>query len=568
MITLGKFLINELGDAGADHIFGIPGDYTLNFINEVENDTDMTYVGISREDSVGYAADAYARMKGCGVACVTYSVGGMNIMNPIAGAFAERSPVVVIAGVPNKEDIEKNPNKHHTIHDINTQKNIFDNVVCSSVKLDSDDMVENMNMIHQSIQSMKHISRPIYIEFSNKDIIREITDNELLTFKDNKKTKIKFTKNPYDVHSDWSDWFGEESDTENEVLMTLMDENNDIESASNRVLILGHEIFRTSLENLIIDFADKLNIPVFTTLLGKSTVDENNPIVMGVLSQLSTNPEIMELVDKSDCIITMGMNNTDLDGFTFTPHFSLNMSDGVSVNGKYIGFPDFRNMITGFCEFFYDIERQSDDIIDNWIKITSRQIINNSSKDLTLEHVFDIISNGLSDEHIVISDIGESLFGMIDVPVKSGQFLSMAYYTSMSFSVPGAVGVKFAKPEKRPIVIVGDGAFQMTGSEFCSHIRYNMNSIIIILNNRGYSTERAIMDGKFNDIHNWQYEKIVDLMNGGIGKYIKGKEEFNYFFNEALDDKYHSWVFNVQISPNDMSPVMKSIADKMCKQAL
>jgi indolepyruvate decarboxylase len=547
MITLGKFLINELSDAGADHIFGIPGDYTLNFINEVENDTDMTYVGISREDSVGYAADAYARMKGCGVACVTYSVGGMNIMNPIAGAFAERSPVVVIAGVPNKEDIEKNPNKHHTIHDINTQKNIFDNVVCSSVKLDSDYMVENMIMIHQSIQSMKHISRPIYIEFSNKDIIREITDNELLTFKelnkDNKKTQRKFTAEIEAINKIFSD-------------------------ASNRVLILGHEIFRTSLENLIIDFADKLNIPVFTTLLGKSTVDENNPIVMGVLSQLSTNPEIMELVNKSDCIITMGMNNTDLDGFTFTPHFSLNMSDGVSVNGKYIGFPDFRNMITGFCEFFYDTERQSDDIMDNWRITTFKPPINNSSKDLTLEHVFGIISNGLSDEHIVISDIGESLFGMIDVPVKNGQFLSMAYYTSMSFSVPGAVGVKFAKPEKRPIVIVGDGAFQMTGSEFCSHIRYNMNSIIIILNNRGYSTERAIMDGKFNDIHNWQYEKIVDLMNGGIGKYIKGTEEFNYFFNEALNDKDKSWVFNVQISPNDMSSVMKSIADKMCKQAL
>ncbi len=547
MITLGKFLINELSDAGADHIFGIPGDYTLNFINEVENDTDMTYVGISREDSVGYAADAYARMKGCGVACVTYSVGGMNIMNPIAGAFAERSPVVIIAGVPNKEDIEKNPNKHHTIHDINTQKNIFDNVVCSSVKLDSDYMVENMIMIHQSIQSMKHISRPIYIEFSNKDIIREITDNELLTFKelnkDNKKTQRKFTAEIEAINKIFSD-------------------------ASNRVLILGHEIFRTSLENLIIDFADKLNIPVFTTLLGKSTVDENNPIVMGVLSQLSTNPEIMELVNKSDCIITMGMNNTDLDGFTFTPHFSLNMSDGVSVNGKYIGFPDFRNMITGFCEFFYDTERQSDDIMDNWRITTFKPPINNSSKDLTLEHVFGIISNGLSDEHIVISDIGESLFGMIDVPVKNGQFLSMAYYTSMSFSVPGAVGVKFAKPEKRPIVIVGDGAFQMTGSEFCSHIRYNMNSIIIILNNRGYSTERAIMDGKFNDIHNWQYEKIVDLMNGGIGKYIKGTEEFNYFFNEALNDKDKSWVFNVQISPNDMSSVMKSIADKMCKQAL
>jgi indolepyruvate decarboxylase len=138
----------------------------------------------------------------------------------------------------------------------------------------------------------------------------------------------------------------------------------------------------------------------------------------------------------------------------------------------------------------------------------------------------------------------------------------------MSFSIPGAVGVKFARPEKRPIIIVGDGAFQMTGSEFCSHIRYGLNTIVIILNNRGYSTERAILDGKFNDIHNWKYEKIVDLMNGGVGKYVTGREEFSYIFNEALEDENQSWVLNVQISPSDMSPVMRSIAEKMCQQAL
>jgi indolepyruvate decarboxylase len=138
----------------------------------------------------------------------------------------------------------------------------------------------------------------------------------------------------------------------------------------------------------------------------------------------------------------------------------------------------------------------------------------------------------------------------------------------MSFSVPGAVGAKFAKPDKRPIVIVGDGAFQMTGSEFCSHVRYGVNSIIIILNNRGYSTERAIMEGKFNDVHNWQYEKITDLMNGGRGFWSGTVEGFDWMFKKALGDEDDSYVLNVQIDPSDQSDVMKSIAHKMCQKSL
>ena len=551
MITLGKFLIDQLRKAGADHIFGIPGDYTLNFINEVENHPDMTYVGISREDSVGYAADAYARMNGCGVACVTYSVGGMNVMNPVAGAFAERSPVVVITGVPNSEDLKVNPRKHHTINDETTQKKIFDNVVCNSITLDADDIVENMGRIYYALQAMKYYSRPIYIEFSNKDIIKEITSLDMDVFEEGFKDDI------YDQSED--KWISRI--IKDPVISDIF------RKASNRVLILGHEIFRTSLEYLVMDFATKLNIPVFTTLLGKSTIDETNPIAMGAVSQLTSDKEVMVAIKNSDCIVTMGMSNTDVDGFTFTPHFMVNMTEGVEINGEQDGMPDFRNMVREFCDYFKDVEPQSDTLMEKWTKITSKKEVSVSNV-LTLEHVFDTIGKGLGDEHIVISDIGESLFGMIDVPVKHGQFLSMAYYTSMSFSIPGAVGVKFARPEKRPIIIVGDGAFQMTGSEFCSHIRYGLNTIVIILNNRGYSTERAILDGKFNDIHNWKYEKIVDLMNGGVGKYVTGREEFSYIFNEALEDENQSWVLNVQISPSDMSPVMRSIAEKMCQQAL
>jgi indolepyruvate decarboxylase len=154
---------------------------------------------------------------------------------------------------------------------------------------------------------------------------------------------------------------------------------------------------------------------------------------------------------------------------------------------------------------------------------------------------------------------------MIDVPVRKGQFLCMAYYTSMSFSVPAAIGVKYAKPHKRPIVIVGDGAFQMTGSEFSSHIRNDLNSVVIILNNRGYSTEKAIMKGEFNNIHNWRYDKITDLMDGGVGMYINNSDEFRDAMSTAFSDESQSYVLNVEIDPDDQSTAMKNIVQVLCK---
>lgn len=555
-MTLGQFLLNQLQTFGANHIFGIPGDYTLNFIHEIEDHKDIKYVGVSREDSAGYAADAYARMKGCGVCCVTYSVGAMNVMNSIAGAYAERSPVVIIAGKPAKEDLNINPHKHHTIHDDNTQREIFEKITCNVVTLDAIDMTTNMVRIYQALLEMRKESRPIYIEFSNKDIIRQIPNTTLNNF------------NEYIHESNKLDYYVGDVNYP----LALMDDL--VTNAKNRVLIIGHEIFRNSLEEYIDLFSSMHNIPVFTTILGKSTLNEHNTHVMGCISQLCTNDNIMNTIKSSDCIITMGLTNTDVDAFAFEPHISINMSEGVKINGEIVNMPPFKKMVSAFCGFFNNLSNQPNHILQEWFSLVYKnstgecnRIVDDIPNKLTLEYVFNVIGKKLTNDHIVISDIGESLFGMVNIPVKQGQFLSMAYYTSMGFSIPGALGIKYAKPEKRPIIIVGDGAFQMCATEVSSLIRDNVTPIIIVLNNKGYSTERAIMDGKFNDIYNWDYHKITSLMGGSYGYSISDPEKFKVTLEWVIKNKDFN-ILNVHLDPNDMTPVMKSIAEKMCKDKL
>ena len=122
----------------------------------------------------------------------------------------------------------------------------------------------------------------------------------------------------------------------------------------------------------------------------------------------------------------------------------------------------------------------------------------------------------------VIADIGDSLFGAADLEMhRHTEFLSPAYYTSMGFGVPAAVGASMANPEARILVIVGDGAFQMTGMELSTIARHGLNPIVVVLNNHGYTTERFLLEGPFNDIQDWAYHKIPEVVGAGLGLEVR-----------------------------------------------
>jgi indolepyruvate decarboxylase len=186
---------------------------------------------------------------------------------------------------------------------------------------------------------------------------------------------------------------------------------------------------------------------------------------------------------------------------------------------------------------------------------------------ITLQTLFSHLNGAIDEKTLIIADVGESLFASVDLRVhRRFEFLAPAYYTSMGFAVPAAVGAGFADPSLRPIVLVGDGAFQMTGSELATAVRHGQAPIVIILNNHGYSTEREILEGPFNDIHEWRYEKICDLIGGGLSSRVTTFGEFTQALSLALSDRSQLHVMNVLLDPNDRSPAMVRIAKRMAKR--
>jgi TPP-dependent 2-oxoacid decarboxylase len=165
--------------------------------------------------------------------------------------------------------------------------------------------------------------------------------------------------------------------------------------------------------------------------------------------------------------------------------------------------------------------------------------------------------------------VGESLFASVDLHVhRRFEFFCPPPTTHQwDFAVSGCHRRRFfADPSLRPIVLVGDGAFQMTGSELSTAVRYKQAPVVIVLNNHGYSTEREILEGPFNDIHEWRYERICELIGGGQGSRVATHGEFVQTLGKALADPSQPHVINVLLDPADRSPAMMRLARRLAKR--
>ena len=159
------------------------------------------------------------------------------------------------------------------------------------------------------------------------------------------------------------------------------------------------------------------------------------------------------------------------------------------------------------------------------------------------------------------------MFAAADMTIHSEtEFLAPAYYTSLGFAVPASLGVQMAKPELRPLVLVGDGAFQMTGMELGTIARFNLNPIVVVLNNQGYGTERPMLDGRFNDIPLWRYNLIPEVLNAGKGFDVKTEEQLEEALQEARTHTESFCILNVHLNPEDKSRVLQRLSHGLGKR--
>jgi indolepyruvate decarboxylase len=540
--TIGSAVIDRLHQLGVRHIFGIPGDYVLSLYKLIEA-SPIQHVGTTREDCAGFAADAYARINGIGAVCVTYCVGGLNTVNAIACAYAERSPVVLLTGSPGLSERVRTPYMHHMVRDFSTQREVFEKITVAAISLDDPSTAEQE--MDRAFAALLRYRRPIYIEIP-RDLVH---------------TPLTHPLRPLCLDDEPSDTAALDE--------AIAEVSTMLASAKRPAILAGAEIARFGLQDDLTGLVERLNVPIASTLLGKSVIREDHPLYVGIYGGLIARDEVQQFINQSDCLLILGSILSDVEDLNAD---SPLMTGGRTIHAtadriaikhhRYdtIRFHDFvRALVTNPLPSFPSHPLPAP------LAVEQSAIAPNAP--VTLTGLFRRLDSLLNKHTLVIADVGESLFAAADLHVHQRfEFLAPAYYTSMGFAVPAAVGASFADPTLRPIVLVGDGAFQMTGTELSTAVRYGQSPIVIVLNNRGYSTEREILEGPFNDVHEWRYERICDMIGGGVGTRIATQGEFDQGLTAALADSSRLHVMNVLLNPADRSAGMVRLAHRLAKR--
>jgi indolepyruvate decarboxylase len=347
-----------------------------------------------------------------------------------------------------------------------------------------------------------------------------------------------------------------------------------INTSKQPVIIAGVELHRFGLQDKLLQLTAKTNIPVVATVLSKSVISEDHPLYLGVYEGAMGHQSVREYVESSDCLILLGALMTDID-FSISPTpIEQSRSIYVTTEKLSIKHHNFENVLledflTKMIEAplakknVESVEKQSNAKINNnkpfWV-------IKNEK--ITVKRLFERLDLSMTDNVIVIADVGDSLFGALDLTIR-GQtdFLSPAYYASMAFAVPAAIGAQLANPKLRPIVIVGDGAFQMTGMEVSTISRFALNPVIIVLNNNGYGTERPMIDGPFNDVLPWNYYRIPDIIDHGKGFMVETEAQLEESLS-AAENIYSKemCILDVRLDIHDSSPALQRLTETLSKK--
>ncbi len=488
MSTLAVRLLQALKDYGAREIFGIPGDFVLPFYKAIEEEKILPHYTLSHEPAVGFAADAAARFhQGLGVAVVTYGAGAFNLVNAVAGAYAERSPVVVIAGAPGAGERAAGFLLHHQARTIDSQIAVYREITCDQAVLD--DAARAPEEIARVLRSAREQSLPVYIELP-RDMVGAAM------------AKVP-VKPPRPAAAEAL------AECADEILAKL-------KAARAPVLIVGVEIRRYGIERETAALARRLGLPVVTTFMGRGLLQDAPDVLAGTYLGAAGDPAISKLVENADALLLLGVilsdTNFALSERKLDPRRTIAaMGRAVQIGHHvYNGLP-IDALVAALGEHAPRLKKPAR---PKHKQPTYPRKLKADGAKIVPSDVATAI-NDLFDRHgkmPMASDVGDCLFTAMEI--DNTALVAPGYYAGMGFGVPAGIGAAVATGE-RPLVLVGDGAFQMTGWELGNCARYGLDPIVVLFNNTSWEMLRVFQpESKFNDLSDWHFADIAASLGG------------------------------------------------------
>jgi indolepyruvate decarboxylase len=485
VVTVGEFLLNQIKALGLKKIFGIPGDMVIEFLKLVEDDPDLQLCTFSHEPAVGFAAVGAARATGRpAVACVTYGPGGLNMLNTVAGAYAEKTPLIVISGGP-PVSLRKSGCclLHHTAKDADMQLNVYAVVTEYAAVLDSAETATE-RILH-AFAVCQETMLPVYIELPS-DMINV----------------------PIIQPRQKQDWILPTD--ENAVERTATEIAIALSNAKNPVVMVGVEPVRYNLVEFIIQKAAQLNLPIVSTMLARDQTPSGDNY-FGVYLGKAGNPDAKRLVEGADFVLMLGEGCSDV---TISPDcFKALKIIWCASRQVHTRAHIYNDVPLGKLleKVFAKTAFKQTTLLKRTVQKNSPPL--RDTDQLITDDLIDVL-NVFFQKHgpmPVTVDTGDCLFATLRLNAPT--ILGTSFYGTMGFAVPAAIGYAITTG-KRPLCLVGDGAFQMTGQEISHCPRYNINPIFVVANNGVWGMEQMFHTSKMNQLTNWRYAELAELWGG------------------------------------------------------
>jgi indolepyruvate decarboxylase len=547
-MKLGDFLVAYLKRAGVTHIFGLPGDLVLGLFQRFGRERGLEIVTLSHEPAVGFAADGYARStRRLGVACVTYGAGGHNVVNPIAGAYAEMVPLLVVSGGPGAAEASV-AGVHHQVKDVEVQCRILSEVTCTARILEHPELVARE--VHEAVTRVMSEHRPGYLE-----IHRDMVD-----------VKVSV---PREI-IEWDGSYPRPRSDPRKLGEAVSDTLARLRAARRPVLIGGVELFRSRAERAFRELAERLGVPVMTTVLAKGVFPMDHPLHMGIHMGPMSPPAIRRRVANADLVLALGTELTDLNLGAAKPQVARERSVWAIEGSVRISFHQYtevelRDFVAELSRArlprFAERVRYCDNLRRSRAAPSTRAPI--SVNDLLLE-----VNHFLQAQpgYHVFAESGDMLFGGLELRVPApGLYFAQGYYASMGFGVPAALGTQIGTGV-RPLVLSGDGAFQMTGPEISHAPMLGCSPVVLVVNNAGWGIFRPVTERTdLLRIPPWPYADLAQAW-GGVGFRVETASELRDALRAAHQVKEFV-VIECLVDPEDLSPISRRYIQASARRA-
>jgi indolepyruvate decarboxylase len=505
--TIGNYLLSRLSEMGIRHIFGVPGDFNLWFLEQTLKDSQIAFVGCCNELNAAYAADGYSRLAGISALATTYGVGELAALAGVAGAYAEHVPLVCITGAPPLSAIEQRALLHHTMADGNytNMLNCYKEFTVAQARLTPSNARAEIDRVLRACWMEK---RPVYLQLPS-DVAGVIT---------------RPATHPLDLDPALSD------PKQLDCAVSLISRR--LARSKAPAILIDADADRYDLVELLSLLAEANKIPIAHLIPAKGSLSDAHPQSIGIYRGAGSAPEVRQAIEGSDCLICLATRFTDISSGLFSHRINADSVIDLepftlSMNGMFFNSVNAAELLSGL------IARPARKLPgDSATPAKAIEPVSLREDSFTQVSFWNQVQSFLQPGDVIVSDTGTSFFGCANLVLPEGvSFVAQPIWAALGYALPATVGTTLAAPDRRQLLFLGDGAIQMTAQELSTILRLELKPIIFLLNNDGYTIERLILgeNSSYNDINPWRYGQlpaVLDRNDRTVVHHVRTNDEF------------------------------------------